>query len=85
MEHDSENPICIVERQSDGTFAYAHDDGEVSELGQTLPGAVAALDKLGIIATHWLPKGELARMSVIPSGVARYHLTDEQKAALPRI
>jgi hypothetical protein len=84
MDYDSENPICIVQRQSNGTFAYADDNGEVIELGQTLPGAVEELDKLGIVATHWLPKGEFARMTVIPSGVARYHLTDEQKAALPR-
>jgi hypothetical protein len=85
MDYDPENPICIVQRQSNGTFAYADDNGEVIELGQTLPGAVDKLDKRGIVATHWLPKGQSARMTVIPSGVARYHLTDEQKDALPRV
>lgn len=77
MEYDPENPVCIVQRQSDGTFAYAH-DGEVIELGVTLPGAVNRLDERGIFATHWLPKGEHSRMTTIPSGVARHHLTQEQ-------
>lgn len=83
MNYDPKKHICINQRQSDGTFAYRH-EGEVIELGDTLPGAVEKLDKLGIIATHWLPKGEHARISVIPSGIARYHLTDEQKSTLPR-
>lgn len=78
MEYDPENPICIVQRQSDGTFAYRHED-EVIELGNTLPGAVNELDKLGVFATHWLPKGEHARMSVIPSSIIRRHLSDEQR------
>ncbi len=77
MKFDLDNPNCIVQRQSDGTFAYAH-EGEVIELGATLPGAVNKLDEKGIIATHWLPKGEHSRMTLIPSGVARHHLTEEQ-------
>lgn len=75
--YDPENPVCIVQRQSDGTFAYAH-DGDVLELGVTLPGAVNKLDERGIFATHWLPKGEHSRMTAIPSGVARHHLTQDQ-------
>ncbi len=79
MEYDPENPICIVQRQSDGTFAYSEGRGhEVHELGNTLPGAVNKLDELGIFATHWLPKGEHARMTEIPHSVARHHLTQEQ-------
>lgn len=84
MEYDPENPICIVQRRSDGTFAYAH-EGEVIELGITLPGAVNKLDERGIIATHWLPKGEHSRMTTIPSGVARHHLTQEQRDELRAI
>lgn len=73
---DNENPICIVQRQSDGTFAYSEGRGEpVHELGNTLPGAVNALDKLGVHATHWLPQN--GNMSQIPSGIARPHLPRE--------
>jgi hypothetical protein len=71
MDHDHDNPICIVQRQSDGTFACSH-EGEVIELGNTLPGAVEELDKRGIFATHWLPRGEYAPMTTIPSGIRRY-------------
>jgi len=78
MEYDPENPICIVQRQSDGTFAYNH-EGEVIELGNTLPGAVNKLDELGVFATHWLPKGEHTRMTVIASSIVRRHLSDEQR------
>ncbi|NTF18021.1 hypothetical protein G6L37_06360 [Agrobacterium rubi] len=78
MDYDPENPICIIQRQSDGTFAYAH-EGEVIELGNTLPGAVNALDARGIIATHWLPKGAHATMSLIASSIVRDHLSDEQR------
>jgi hypothetical protein len=86
MEYDPENPVCIVQRQSDGTFAYSKGRGhEVIELGNTLPGAVNSLDDLGIIATHWLPKGEHSRMTTIPSGVARHHLTQEQLDQLKAI
>lgn len=77
MEFDLDNPICIVQRQSDGSFAYSH-EGEIIELGTVLPSAVNALDERGIHATHWLPKGDNARMSLIPTGVARHHLTEEQ-------
>lgn len=83
MNNDTENPICIVQRQSDGTFAYAH-EGEIIELGQTLPGAVNALDERGIFATHWLSMRENATMEVIPSSINRRHLSDDQKATLPR-
>jgi hypothetical protein len=77
--------ICIVQRLSDGTFAYAEGrGGEVIELGNTLPGAVNALDALGIAATHWLPGSEHAIPLVIPSGIVRRHLGEDQKAALPR-
>jgi hypothetical protein len=84
MQYDPENPICIIQRQTNGTFAYAH-EGEVIELGDTLPGAVNKLDELGIVATHWLPMNEHARMTPIPSGVARYHLTPEQISELRNI
>lgn len=82
MNSELDNPICIVQRQSDGTFAYAH-EGEVIELGNTLPGAVNQLDQMGIVATHWLPKS--GNMSVIPSAIDRKHLSEDQKSSLPRL
>jgi hypothetical protein len=80
MDYDPENPICIIQRY-DGSLAYAH-EGEVIELGESLPGAVNALDEMGIIATHWLPKGEHARLNAIPASIQRVHLTDEQRDEL---
>lgn len=77
MEFNFDNPICIIQRESDGTFAYSH-EGKVIELGSTLPGAVNELDRHGIIATHWLPKGDHARMTFIPTAVVRHHLTEDQ-------
>ena len=76
-------PQCIVQRSSDGSFAYAR-DGQVFELGATLPGAVNRLDEAGIVATHWLPQRDHNPMQVIPSGVSRPRLSDEQRARLPR-
>lgn len=80
---DNDNPICIVQRQSDGTFAYSEGRGkEVFELGNTLPGAVNELDRLGIYATHWLPK--IGNMSEIPQGIVRHHLPKDDTLALGR-
>lgn len=77
---DPENPICLVQR-SDGSFAYAG-DGDVLELGDSLPQAVNRLDETGVVATHWLPKR--GGMSVIPSSIVRAHLDEGVKSSLPR-
>lgn len=80
---DRGNPHCIVQRNSDGTFAYRNGD-DVIELGATLPGAVSRLDEMGIVATHWLPKGEHSSIAVIPGGVSRPLISPEQRARLPK-
>lgn len=76
-----DNPICIVQRP-DGSFAYAGEDGDVIDLGSSLPQAVNRLDAIGIVATHWLPKK--GSMSVIPSAIARGNLDDTARSSLPR-